>query len=114
MKGGKALSCERGLPFLWFLYPALTPAGCQLGHVPHGHEDGEGEEADDGGENDDEDGADGFGHFTHGVLDLFVIVGGEVLKHGLEIAGAFADGDHVDGQRREIACGAERFRDALA
>ena len=78
MKGGKALSCERGLPFLWFLYPALTPAGCQLGHVPHGHEDGEGEEADDGGENDDEDGADGFGHFTHGVLDLFVIVGGEV------------------------------------
>ena len=48
------------------------------------------------------------------MASVFVIVGGEVLKHGLEIAGAFADGDHVDGQRREIACGAERFRDALA
>ena len=41
-------------------------------------------------------------------------MGGEIVKHGFKVAGTFAYGHHIDGQRREIAGAAERFRDALA
>src|SRR6185312_6752948 len=62
----------------------------------------------------DEQGRQDRGQARHLAFDVALVGGGDVLQHGLQLAGTLADRHHVDHQRGELPRTLERVGDRLA
>src|SRR4029077_9178797 len=85
----------------------LTFAAHAVHQVDEGQEHGDDDAADDDGQKDDHDGFEQGGHGRDGVIDLIVVVVGNLEKHFGQGAGLLADIDHRDDHGGEDARGLE-------
>src|SRR5271157_3092356 len=105
--GGRRTADGRRLPGLYSpLLPLFTrhsplfratTSSRQLGDQgDQRHEEGDDDEADDAAEDDDHDRLEEADQRFHGHFHLFVVVVGDLVEHGVELAGLLAHVDHVD------------------
>ncbi len=78
--------------------------------LQEGHHDGDDDAGDDHGQGDDDQGLQDRGELLGGEVHFFVVGAGDAFEHLFEVAGLFADADHVGDRRREGAGGFHRRR----
>src|SRR5208282_3422598 len=95
----------------WPLFPSSRQLGDQ---GDQRQEEGDDDEADDAAEDDDHHRLEEADQRFHGHFHLFVVVVGDLVEHGVELAGLLAHVDHVDHDVVDDAGLAQGLGDRLA